>query len=1342
MAALSKRDIEMIFRAETDAAQRPVKDLVADVKKLRTGMEDLAKSSDKTDKSLHDLAATTRELEKAQQELANARTLVTQLNAQESALERVQSKADASVKKYRDLQTAMEGVEKPTKRQTQQLEAAERAMNANSAKLDQAKRDYAEVKTSIESIIGPVENAGVAFRDIAVAQREITQGLNNAKGAAGEFKKEIAEAADAAKRLKADDIQIDTRTTVAQDRNAGLADAANRQRQRDQLEELVRSSAALDKQFQDLERSEQRLAQVNAFRALAADSVAAVSATERIAATTNNASTSAQRLAMAIQGILDPAGRAAQTIQGIEATIQAADAKLATGRLSAASWGELNNSLASVQGNLVKIASDLDRFTAQESRVTAGAAAFEAQRAKVEALRNAVVTADTDVVKLTADLAREESTLRSLGGALDAETLKLKALGDTLKAAGVNTQNIPAEIERITKAANAAAPSLERVRTQLGGGPGGRGGFLGLDPFALQNLSYQVNDVFTSLASGIPPFQVLAQQGGQIIQLFPGVLGRLAAFLPVIVPLAAGIFVLASAFGEMKEQAVLAREAAGVLDSLGETNGNTAKDIKETTDLLRGMGVEARVAQEAVLELAKRGLDPRALDDYAIAAKNLADVNGVDLKVATDEVAKAFTTGAEAVLTLDDKYHFLTDTQRDNLKASKDTKNEYNEVNKAFTQLYNKMQDGANAMRGPYTDATNTLKNSWHGLLETIADTGVLTTFSNKLNDIIVGFSYMINLGRRAAAVFKDYKKGNEIDAIKSLYNNFNSAGGINGILQGAQNDTFAQMRSARAALNREQGFKGDAGAGSRGRQVREEKRDEAARKQAAIDAKKAARDAEAEAKRRAAEAKQLERQYQNEQDQLSQSLSRYTVEAMKGTQAPLEAQLDLAKKTVDEQFKAVEDRLSEFREKFGAGKLINGMTQADYSANLDTQKAAITQARQLGVYESNVNDLLKSRSERLKGIQDDQKTGLLSAQEALDKTREVTSDIGPKLDAAIFSARTFIASLTPSNETQALLDKFDRVRSQNGDDIESGTIQRGAAKTGLANEEQKLNDIFARRASLISAANKLYDLGVTTFNEKEASVKQAYTDTDAALRAQIETMRVFLDTNQALFAPEVYAAAKAQLAEYNAQLQYTDTMTQQVKGTAEQAISGGLMNMFDTLSQGLANVITGAGSLKDLFSDLGNAALQFAADFLKSIAQAIAQIYALQIAKAAVGAFHGGGTVGDYSSGQMRVSRNIGLPSLAAVPRYHQGTQGAGLKSNEMLAVLEKGEKVQTDEQQRAAKRQLDNARKGGQGSLRQVLAFGDDQVAAAMVGEAGENVTLTHLRRNVDLVKQWLRG
>lgn len=1292
MAALSKRDIEMIFRAETDAAQRPVNELSSDVKRLRQSLEDLVKSSNKTDKSLDSLASTTRELEQAQQELGTARTLLTQLNAQANALDKAETKAEAATKKYQDLKAQVDAAEAPTKRLTNSLAAAERGMNANNAKLEEARKNYADVKTSIEGIIGPVDNIRDAFRTVAVAQRDITQGLAAAKGSVAGFKQEIAET-----KVEAD-----------------------------------------------------RLAQVDAFRKLAADSLAASTAAERIKTGNEGAATSAQRLAESIRGIVNPAAAAAETLDGMDARLDAVVKKMSGGKISVAEWGYLNNELQGIQAGLISVSAEVDKFTAQQARVDDAAGAYDRQAQKVRELAATQINASTSVEELTADIKREETALERLGVALDRESAKLREMGGALQKVGVDANQLPAAIQRIEATATRAAPAVQKVSNVLR--PGGKGGFLGLDPFQLQNLSYQVNDVFTGLASGQPPFQVFAQQAGQIVQIFPGIISGFARWLPLIAPVAVAIGVLAGAVGEANKQLETLRTANTVLASLGQTNGYDTKKFQEVVESFRAIGVSAEEALESTKIFVTEGLNPAAVDDYVIAAKNLADVQGIDVKTATEELTKAFTAGADEVLALDDKYHFLTDTQRENLIASKDTKDEYNEVNKAFTALYTKMQEGANAAKGPMTDATNTLRSAWRTLLNTFADTGIIESVTKFISNAVLGFSYLVNVARRSVALFDGagtaYLRAGggftgAIAAAGQIGANIGSGKG-NDILAGAESDTLAQMAQARRATTRVQQAPGaDAGAGSRGRQGEREDRAAKDRKDAERDAKKAAREAEAERKRREREAAQLARQYENEQDQLSAALSRVTAQAMRGVQGPLDQQLELAKQSVDEQFKAMEDRLAEFREKFGPDATINGMSQSDYAAQLARQKEQLTLIRQMGVYESNVNDLLKSRDDRLKAIKESQDAGLISAQEALDRTREVTSDMGPQIDAAVEAARQFIATLTPSAETQALLDKFARIQAQSSGPQGQQTTIRTQAQAGLSAEEQKLNDIFQRRAALIEAANRLYDIGAINFTDKEARIKAAYESTDQALRDQIATMQTYLEANKELFPPEVYERALASLQAYNAELRYTNTMTVAVKQSAQQAFAQGFTQMFDTLAQGIANILVGAGSLKDLFSDLGLAALNFAAQFAKAVADAIIQIYALRVAKSLIGGFHGGGTVGSYGGGQMKLSRNIGMPdlNLGSVPRYHNGTQGAGLKSNEMLAVLEKGEKVTTKEQQRLEKNRMKAAEKGnGKTGLRQVLAFGDEQVAAAMQGAAGESVTVTHIRRNAPLIKQLL--
>ena len=100
----------------------------------------------------------------------------------------------------------------------------------------------------------------------------------------------------------------------------------------------------------------------------------------------------------------------------------------------------------------------------------------------------------------------------------------------------------------------------------------------------------------------------------------------------------------------------------------------------------------------------------------------------------------------------------------------------------------------------------------------------------------------------------------------------------------------------------------------------------------------------------------------------------------------------------------------------------------------------------------------------------------------------------------------------------------------------------------------------------------------------------------------------------------------------------------------------------------------------------------------------------------------------------------SVSPAAVALAPRYHNGTPGAGLRNDELLAVLQRGEKVTTEEQQRQESRLLSTTGKGGGTKLRQVLAFGDDEIAGAMSGPAGEEVTVTHIRRNRSRIRQEL--
>lgn len=79
--------------------------------------------------------------------------------------------------------------------------------------------------------------------------------------------------------------------------------------------------------------------------------------------------------------------------------------------------------------------------------------------------------------------------------------------------------------------------------------------------------------------------------------------------------------------------------------------------------------------------------------------------------------------------------------------------------------------------------------------------------------------------------------------------------------------------------------------------------------------------------------------------------------------------------------------------------------------------------------------------------------------------------------------------------------------------------------------------------------------------------------------------------------------------------------------------------------------------------------------------------------------------------------------------PRYHSGGI-AGLKPDEVPAILQTGERVLSRRQTAAYEASL-SAKDGG-GVTTPIVAIGDDAVANALASAAGEKVVVTHVRNN----------
>lgn len=208
----------------------------------------------------------------------------------------------------------------------------------------------------------------------------------------------------------------------------------------------------------------------------------------------------------------------------------------------------------------------------------------------------------------------------------------------------------------------------------------------------------------------------------------------------------------------------------------------------------------------------------------------------------------------------------------------------------------------------------------------------------------------------------------------------------------------------------------------------------------------------------------------------------------------------------------------------------------------------------------------------------------------------------------------------------------------------------------------------------------------------------------------------------------------------------FRDLVTNFISGLAEMAeqalakkIVGAIAGMFGNgdesasasaeqgVAQGATKLATAAAT-----TTIAGTILTTASTMLGSSAdRLLAAANALLVANAAgsFGAAHGGGI-----AGSLRMYRNNISPLVfGAAPRYHGGGV-AGLASDEIPAILKRGEVVRTQQQERALAAQMDAARgAGGNGQpARVIVVFSEDELANALSGAAGERVTVAHVRNN----------
>lgn len=273
---------------------------------------------------------------------------------------------------------------------------------------------------------------------------------------------------------------------------------------------------------------------------------------------------------------------------------------------------------------------------------------------------------------------------------------------------------------------------LERSKRTINGAQGldsrGRPSLFGLKPYELQNLSFQINDVVTQIASGTSVTQTLAQQGGQILQLFPRVGSAIAAGLTSapIIAFTAGLATLVLGLQEVAAESERIRKFGGLLAANVDGSAYDPRKLNDAAEALDRYGLSAEEAVAAVRVFLKEGVDQTQIEQFGRAAKNLADVMGIDLKDAAGQVAEAFTGGFNSVKKLDDAYNFLTAAQLEQIKTLFDQGEAQKALDIGLQAFSTRMNDAADKARGSWSDAFRELGSAWQEFTNFLSDLKVV----------------------------------------------------------------------------------------------------------------------------------------------------------------------------------------------------------------------------------------------------------------------------------------------------------------------------------------------------------------------------------------------------------------------------------------------------------------------------------------------------------------------------------------------------------------------------------------------------------------------------------------
>lgn len=445
--SVDRKEIDLIIRAAVTGQNNlpAVTKSIADLEKAITSQAAAAKRGEV---SIDELKSTLLALQQAQDKLKDQAGLIGQFQKLAEQVSKTTDKAEKAAKTQGDFQAKLDLAGKSTEAQTERLNkyaaATERAQQAVSRQKDQ--------QSGLQKVL---QQSGIDVGNLATAETTLRTSAAQLGLAINTSQQSIANFA--------------TNIRAARDAEKEFADTKAFEKQATEAAKLVRASEYVnfwETALQKADTAQKEFATNTSLRKAADDAVAAARGYVTLGRAISTIAAPGPSLANTIKGIIDPAKQARLTLSGIESELSKLQASVTEIVGPITEYSSKLRDLGVIQKSIQGQASLVDDFVRQVSALREARTAFTNSRKEVLQYAEALRTSKGDNEQLLSSLANAKSRLAETSNAMRQEVIATRELRDSLRDAGISTNNLSKSTAGLVTASKSAASILSDLTTK------------------------------------------------------------------------------------------------------------------------------------------------------------------------------------------------------------------------------------------------------------------------------------------------------------------------------------------------------------------------------------------------------------------------------------------------------------------------------------------------------------------------------------------------------------------------------------------------------------------------------------------------------------------------------------------------------------------------------------------------------------------------------------------------------------------------------------------------------------------------------------------------------------